>query len=364
MSSLFIYSSTFLCSLLFVFFGLKFSHRKSVRYLSLYPYFIALSVPILLASIRIETGTDWLSYSHAYNRILKFVKAPYYITGYLFENKYDFEIGYYLINRAAFLINDQYHTVLFISSALTLLAAFLGILKYKDKLYVLLSWYVFLMLLYAPSYNAIRQSIAVSITILGSVYLYRQKYFKYGIFVLIAALFHRSSIVCLLFPLFIILDKHKVVRLMYYLAIILTPFSTFVIIKIVSNVQFLNSIFEKYQFSYSGGGLGFLIDVLMPSIPLIIFYKKIFSDRGMQLLFNCYLLKVPFRYFAYYVPFLERLMEYTVGIEIILISMLVRKIENKKNQYLVIIFYIVWYALYFLYRYMLINTGHIFPYQC
>lgn len=362
MESLIIYLSVFIISLFYVFCGELANNKKKIRYISTVPFIAALAVPVFLAAVRVETGTDWASYFHAYDRIMKRVSVPKYVQGYL-RGEFDFEIGYYFINRISFYIRDQYSTVLFISSAMTLGMTFAGLLKYKKNLYLTVSWYAFLMLLYAPSYNAVRQSIAVSAAVFGSWYLYDRKFVRYFAVILMAALFHRSALVCFIFPLFYILDRHSIMKLVYYVIIVLTPLSTWGILKIASKIPMLDAVFAKYQFLYSGGGIGFLIDVLMPTIPLLIYYGIIKRDRGILLLFDCYLLKIPFRYFAYYVPFLERLMEYSVGIEIVIISMLIRKIEKKNNRIMLGIYYTVWYFLYFIYRYMLINTGHIFPYQ-
>lgn len=156
-------------------------------------FFMLLAVLTLFAGMRsVEVGTDASSYARSFEKGLRILEGDW-------EEKLTDEVGFYYLNKFLSMTSNQYW-VLFMGIALLTYSCVLTAIKREtNKLQIPL--FVFITLgLYTFVFNAARQGIAVSIYMLSFKYLFDRKkvgFIKYCVFVLLAALFHKTAIITL-----------------------------------------------------------------------------------------------------------------------------------------------------------------------
>lgn len=150
-----------------------------------------------------KVGLDNYWYEHYYLRDLRFLKL----------SKETFEIGYVLINQFFNNLNLNYYTfrgIIFFIEVILIYKGIKSFFKKKDEI----SWIFILLYSYGIFYfyyfSFIRQSIAISIIIYSLQYIYMKKKWKYLFWIIIASLFHKSSIIFIgIYFLFFLFQKIK-----------------------------------------------------------------------------------------------------------------------------------------------------------
>lgn len=146
---------------------------------------LAILLLSIISSIRYNIGGDYSSYKWIFDTIQS-------------GSVVDIEKGYFILNK----IIPNYPLLLFIVTFFTLYIIFLSLKiffpKYESFLF---SMYVYL---YYLQWNlgTIRQGISIAIFMLALTFLHRKKIFKYSLLILVACLFHKTSIILL--PLFLL----------------------------------------------------------------------------------------------------------------------------------------------------------------
>lgn len=141
---------------------------------------------IFLAAIsgfRYGVGTDFFSYVRYFNLIDSGNKAPTEV-GFNY-------LGILISNLG---LNSQ---ALFLTiSVLTILFLYKGIRYYTDSDYIYkpVLYIVFIIFTFFPSLNGIRQALAAAIVFYASKYIIEKSFTKFSIWIIIASLFHFSSI--------------------------------------------------------------------------------------------------------------------------------------------------------------------------
>lgn len=139
----------------------------------------------IISSIRYNVGGDYRTYKLMFENIQNGINVKT-------------ERAYFLLNK----IIPTYPLLLFVVTFFSLYIIYLALKnlfpKYENFLF---SIYVYL---YYLQWNlgTIRQGISIAIFILAIPFLQRKQYFKYCFIILIASLFHKTSII--LFPLFLL----------------------------------------------------------------------------------------------------------------------------------------------------------------
>jgi len=142
----------------------------------------------LLASLRYVTGFDYRSYEAIFQRI-----AADGLSGLQWT-----EPGFALLNLAAALPGGNYRAFLFLFHLLFTVLVFTWIGRYSPSPW--LSVYLFLTLQYfAMSMNLLRQSLAAAMTLWAYPFLRRRRFLPFCGVVLLAASFHRSTLILLPF---------------------------------------------------------------------------------------------------------------------------------------------------------------------
>jgi len=154
---------------------------------------------VILFTFRYGVGEDYFSYLDDYNWYgpREFNVLPY---GYT-------EMGYGAINIIAYRLFNSYTGLLFLNSLLILLPAIWALILFDTKQFPI-GLSIYLLTLFPSSFNGMRQHIAVSFTMLAIVLIYKGKMFKYIFCVLVAILFHKTSIIDFLF-LFLCKNRRK-----------------------------------------------------------------------------------------------------------------------------------------------------------
>lgn len=139
---------------------------------------------LLLGGLRWDTGTDWDQYLNAFYG----TKTLYDI----FEiHNFEFETGFLLLNWFSHLIADNYTACLMVQAIIIFI-----LLKYaleQQSIYPILS----LLIYYSMSLAGIffvRQTIAMTMLLFATKYIFERDKKKFIIWVLIAMMFHRTSV--------------------------------------------------------------------------------------------------------------------------------------------------------------------------
>lgn len=138
---------------------------------------------IIVSGLRYDVGTDYFSYRYYFDQIN-------------FGNDTPAEIGFELIVKSLQYFGFGYQSMFLLFSLITLVCFYLGlrwysqnIVIFKPTLYILFFIYI-----YVFSFNGVRQSLAAAIVFLASSYFLKGDNKKSIILILIASLFHISSI--------------------------------------------------------------------------------------------------------------------------------------------------------------------------
>ena len=166
---------------------------KRVKKLPMSFFFIPSFLLLLfVSSMRGDFTADYNNYIYLFNLYNQFDFLD------IFKADFYQEIGYVTFSRliGGFTSNELF--LFGLMSFLTLLAFFWQFKKYSA--YIWLSVFMFVTVgSYYTSFNTMRQILAVAIIFAGSKFLYDRKFFKYLLVVSLAALFHKTALVMIVF---------------------------------------------------------------------------------------------------------------------------------------------------------------------
>lgn len=144
-------------------------------------FLISIVMLVLLDGLRWETGTDW----HAYERYFETSDRPSQEFAY-------FEIGYVVFTRIFKTISDSYTLFLFAHSIFCYSLIGSTIKKYAKFPLLTLALYYCIML---PYQGMNRQYMAMAILIFSIRYIFNRSLWRFLICLVLAFLFHRSSLI-------------------------------------------------------------------------------------------------------------------------------------------------------------------------
>lgn len=181
-------------------------------------YGVALLVPSILAGVRdISVGTDVLVYAYPV------FKDAYYAPNFdsLFYQWQRIEVGYLWLNYLVSGITSSHNIFLGLIMFIEVLFVFMTLNRWKEKMPLWLGMLVFYLLFFNLSLNLMRQALALSIAFYGMRYIFNRKFLLCSIWVFIGFLFHKSSIVLVLFyPLFVFANKFRSIKFMFIFILI------------------------------------------------------------------------------------------------------------------------------------------------
>lgn len=189
-ASLVFYITFFLLSVMFIYLGNKDKAKRLKISLGIHQVVInpllviGVAIPVIVAGLRKDVGTDFGSYLTEYNTAIQ--------TGSYLEP------GFNIIANASNILTGSPTFMFIVFSVITVVPVMLGVNKSTDirKNYRWLYWMLFLFIMFPQTFNALRQGAAVSIgfylivSILESRKLFRLSHL---IYLLLAVSFHASA---------------------------------------------------------------------------------------------------------------------------------------------------------------------------
>jgi hypothetical protein len=209
--------------------------QKVKRNQNWFIYGIALLIPAILAGIRdVSVGIDVLYYAYPIFEDARLAPSIHSLI-YTWER---IEIGYLWLNFVLSRITSHHNLVLFTIMFIELFFVFLALRQWRDKIPIWLGMSVFYFLFFNMSLNLMRQCLALAIAFFGMKYVFKRKFFHFTFWILLGFLFHRSTLILLLYyPLFWYANKFTSRKSILLLAV---SFSSLIIFsdQIVANILY------------------------------------------------------------------------------------------------------------------------------
>lgn len=332
------------------------SVRKSTKALNYFFAFLTILIPSSFAGLRYGIGTDYFSYQNAFYKI----KSNLYVES---------EFLYLFINKFIAYIGLEFQLVLFITSFITTLFIYLALRNFKAYIYISIGMFVYMLLYYQISFNAIRQIAAMAILLYSVKFIINRNFIKFTIFVIIAMGFHKTAV--LFFPLYILYyiyssHKYRIIKIASFtlLIILMINFSN-ILYPFFSNIEALSYYAESYLKSERGFQLG--LGIFVRTLPFIfagyLFRKEILKKKEITFVFNVVIIGSITLLSAYSsVNFTERISYYFYSFLIIFIPYILKLSFTNKRFYIglmvLITVILIWY-LDFIY----LGRNETIPYQ-
>ncbi|MDF2158189.1 EpsG family protein [Algoriphagus sp. CAU 1675] len=317
-----------------------------------YFYFVfifIIFITSLILGLRYNVGVDYLSYLNEY----KFFS----IFNYSFE---DFEWGFNLIT--SFFSNNGFHFSLYFIF-LNLIIWFFLLLSIKDFKYILV---FFIFFIYTDGFlffslNGIRQAISISLIFYSFRFIYVNNFYKFIFFVLLSFLFHKASIVFVLFYFFV--NKDIFPNRLYTIFIVLC-FYFIDTLDYVKNISVFVSEILGYQFYAKNIELAFDNRISINSGFGVLFRNFIYllciiySDKLKNIFpffipyYNVFVFGVILSHVFSDIHLLHRFNNYLIFFRIFVLSFLsyyLFYLSKSISNYLIGLFLLICYFMFFLY---------------
>lgn len=312
--------------------------------------FITISFLILLiiAGFRGDFTSDYKNYTelfHYFNnfRLMDIVKEDFYQ-----------EIGYVVLNKIIGIFSNNQVYLMLITSFIILMLIYKEIIRESSCIW--LSILLFINVgAYYTSFNITRQIIASAIIFTGSKYLYDRNFIKYLWYIILASLFHKTSLIMILFyfVLNIRIDKKYLISIL--ITTIVSLISINVIIKIIQ-------IFFYSGYNYGMNGLN-LTSVVIPLAILTFILGHINLVNNTAVKYNIWVNSA--LYYAFFsvlglkVQMIQRLTEFFNPYVLLLIPSIITGIDD---DYLKSIYIFAIVVMLVLYNYVTLSGTGYEPY--
>lgn len=184
------------------------------------------------------------------------------------------EYGYLFLNYIVSRITSNTHLFLFVIGLIVNGIIYSSIYLLRNQISLVLGWLTYCFLFFGTTLNLLRQSVAISLVLLGVVLLYKKYVRKSLIIFILAILFHNSAVFALLiYFIGFLINK---INLSYKIKRVLFIFTVFVvlmpqIVGFLNTYGLLNDKYYQYVSDVSNGiGLN-SISIRLPMLLLIVF---------------------------------------------------------------------------------------------
>lgn len=306
---------------------------------------------IFVLGTRINTGADYEQYSWNFAKIYSVSnltqifsesKEPLYVISMLFVSK---------------IFGNNVQAWFFFMAFMTFFVITIAINEVDNNINLPVFIILYGLYIYMYTFNYVRQLFAASLILLGMIYCLKNHKKRFVFCIVLATLMHRSSIVFLFF--YFLKNTKLVNKNFYHIIIILSvafiPLMPIILSKITFLSKYIQSYFDKKNFSF---GIGFLIDVI-PIAFLSIYMNLKKNDNGYlgNILTEMSWLIIPTRILSYYSYAAGRLF-----INVALIAIFGYSIDVKGKTTISQIYTILIFFLYFVYTFYVSNNCDVFPY--
>lgn len=242
----------------------KVKNRKVVWVLA----WLVLTIPL---GIRYQTGVDWTLYQEAFDVVIRY-GSHFWKAAYNIENT--FKLFAFVSHEVA----GSSIILFFLYAGLANLFAFIGIYRFKDTVNAAWAMFVYTTLLYVIQYNIARQFLAMMIVFAGTKEVINRKFIRYALWVLIAALFHKTAILMIVVYLygFAADEKFKTRKLFNIVCYIISVAAIMVVPKLTTIAAFILNTSKYDGYNLTGTfslGFGILIQITM-LLLLFLSYTK------------------------------------------------------------------------------------------
>ena len=296
--------------------------------------FIFLIMIILVAGLRYEIGTDYITYRKIYIN-LSFDNFSYLEPGYKYANLFFKYIGL------------SYEVSVFIFATTINVLFYRFIRQYSVS--VLLSLLLYICLnYYFIGFNAVRQMIGTVIFLNGIDYVFKKKYLYFFLITAFAMLFHYTIFIGVLYPMFKI-NRKRMYMIMWFASIpfIVLPIQN-IIIKVIPASFPYALYFTSSFFTKTSSAAVFKLIVPNVFVILILYYISVFDKTTERFWVNVFIFSTAFANIAHGVNILIRL-NYVFQIsEIILYPLVISKIQKFQKpivSWLLLGYFVVFYIV-------------------
>ena len=328
--------------------------KKTSIFVSL-TFFVVL---ILFAGTRNEVGGDWNNY---YNFFMSFETKSFSIL------QVDFLFSF---------VNYVFYNLglnVYVLNSFTALVSIILIVKYSQNFYnpklAILISIPYIIIVVLMGYN--RQGIALCILMFSINYFKEKKYLQFILLVITASLFHYSSLFYLLFVLIFIKNKLKLLInfILFTFLIILTLFIFQYDYYLFRVFNFFNT---KYYFYIADGnyfastGIYYRLFInLIPSIILIIFYKKFDSNNNEKKLYLVFsLLTILVLHIASLgSTFVDRLFIFLYPLQLYVYSNYNYYISYRSHNFFIFFIFIFYFIILYVYLVYGLYSSEWIPYK-
>ena len=255
-----IYVLIFIVSLLFFKIALKFRNKHKLLFIIFSG--LGLIVPSILAGIRdISMGTDVKVYilplflgAGSFDSFFKFV---------LYKQSSISDLLYLLLTYICRIISTDYFLLFFMITFLSMITIYIALLidnnvekqtEKKSDSNILLGMLIYFLFMYNSTFNMARQSIAIAFIILGFSFLRNNRKKSCYISILIASMFHNTSLITIPFIFMYnyiqkkgeLYKKNNAFEIVVILLTILVVLFSPVLLKNLSNISFFNNLTKFY----------------------------------------------------------------------------------------------------------------------
>lgn len=318
---------------------------------------------ILFGGLRFEVGADW----HAYENI--FLDVSYW--KYLFNQREEplFMVLTFFIKN----IFNDYSFFIFIFFLISFYLKFYFIKAFSPDFFLSLGIYFFTVFL-IYDVNGLRQGFAIGLALCSINHIINRNFYKFIFLILIASLFHLSSIVFIPFY-FLAQIKIKTYNLFFwFLLIFLLSIPLRLLLKESSLFQSLIVLdaFKHYSVYTTGDDYKLEIPILSIAVFQRVFiflfflirYNKIDIEEKVKRVFrNGYFLAViSYLILSFSSEFADRISVYFKALEIIIIPLVVYS-YSQKNKRLFYSFFFFVFSSYGVYRLLSNPDSYLLPYK-
>lgn len=223
--------------LLLILFGIIFFDIKQQRYFKYEYYYFLFIVLSLFSGLSYRLGGDTIEYMRSYQYFSSAPRDLFSLDYLMGSDKY--MPGWVFLNTLMRVFNADFYVLNLAHSLFVNFAIFLTIKRYSHLPFIAILLYIFTFYI-DFNFEILRESIAVSIFLLGVPSLLNKKY-RYFIFVLLALLFHQSALILITVPLILLIPLNRRIFTVFLLSII------FIILLIPLVSEFLTSSILKYS---------------------------------------------------------------------------------------------------------------------
>lgn len=356
--NLLFYLTVFSLSLFLMYISDKKSDIIPMNYLII----LSFSIPIIVTGLRYNVGTDFFSYVEIFDYVAQMRLTEI--------SNYYLEIGASLIIYLSSKLNLGYSGMFLSFAIITYSLVYLSIRKKDNKLLI---YYLFFMLLFAPSLNIMRNVVSVLCFVLVIEFFEEKKYTGLFLFFTIGFLFHKTILITLVYLAIYIFFKSNInsrkkylLSSIFFAIAILTSFFTNKILIPMFTFFNIDSVYLSIE---STKNYSFLLYILPPLLPVMFFFRKIntfdkFEKEKLFFYLFSYLTSIPIQVIGVSIYSFDRFAIYPMSLQLFLIPYLISLSKKYKyNHKKITLYYISWYLLYFIVMFIIKNGNGIVPYQ-